>query len=141
MCAECLAVIRASANFSLIRGIMRHGILLACSHPPAPAAICSSSWFHLLSAVPREPRRGCSPRARGQLHGHAGPSSRGTNGGFALWLRQNEAVPSFPLAVHTSPCSTGLFCSTLSHSQPTWAATGAAPHPKALLPLAHLPRL
>ena len=42
VCAECLAVIRASANFSLIRGIMRHGILLARSHPPAPAAISAA---------------------------------------------------------------------------------------------------
>lgn len=124
MCAECLAVIRASANFSLIRGIMRHGILLACSHPPAPAVSCSSGWFHLSQRG--APGRMLTP-SPGQLPGHSGPSSGGRHGGFALWLMQNEAVPSSPLAVHSSPCCTGFFCSPLSHSPPnTGLLTGSS---------------
>lgn len=106
MCAECLAVIRASANFSLIRGIMRHGILLACSHPPAPAAISAARaafTFPVLCCKRRGGRRW--PRWQGrQRCGHAGPRSRSRPSGLAFQLSRAKDSSSYPLAMCTVPC-------------------------------------
>lgn len=126
MCAECLAVIRASANFSLIRGIMRHGILLACSHSPRPSGdlqlgLFSPSQYPGGKDAHAEPE-GSSPTTQ----------DRGRHGGFALWLVQNEAVPSFP-----SSCSSGLFRSTLSHTGLLVGSSFSSPSQS----LGHLPRL